>query len=134
MARMLDFRERTQLRKTMYAKPTILILGLLTLLVARGAWGMYEKSVEAKAKRDKALGELQTLEGYATQLNRDISALSTARGQEGQIRDRFMVAKEGERVIVVTDPEKKEAHTITVSEEPPSMMDQWKAAIGGLRP
>ena len=131
---MLDFRERSQLRRTMYAKPTILVLGLLTLLIARGAWGMYEKSVEAKAKRDKAVSDLKELQIYAAQLNQDISSLSTERGQEGQIRDRFMVAKEGEKVFVVTDPEKKDVHTVTVSEESRSLVDQWKAAIGDLRP
>jgi cell division protein FtsB len=104
---MLDFRERNQLRRTLYAKPTILILGILTVLIARGAWGMYTKSTEAKAKRDKATTELQELQKYEAQLNQDISTLSTERGQEGEIRDRYMVAREGEKVIVVTDPDKK---------------------------
>ncbi len=132
MARMLDFRERNQLRRTLYAKPTILILGILTVLIARGAWGMYTKSTEAKAKRDKATTELQELQKYEAQLNQDISTLSTERGQEGEIRDRYMVAREGEKVIVVTDPDKKEVHTVTVSEEPQTRMEQLKAAIGDI--
>lgn len=93
---------------------------------------MYTKSTEAKAKRDKATTELQELQKYEAQLNQDISTLSTERGQEGEIRDRYMVAREGEKVIVVTDPDKKEVHTVTVSEEPQTRMEQFKAAIGDI--
>lgn len=93
---------------------------------------MYTKSTEAKAKRDKATTELQELQKYEAQLNQDISTLSTERGQEGEIRDRYMVAREGEKVIVVTDPDKKEVHTVTVSEEPQTRMEQLKAAIGDI--
>lgn len=134
MTRMLDFRERTQLRKTMYAKPTILFLGVIVLLIARGAWGMYEKSVEASVKRDKAAAELEHLQTYATQLDTDISKLSSERGQEAEIRDRFMVAKDGENVIVVTSAKQNDMHTVTVSEEPETMVDRLKAAVGTLRP
>jgi uncharacterized protein YkuJ len=116
----------------MYAKPTIIILGLLTVLVARGAFGMYQKSDEAIAKRDKALGELQILEVRQKELDEDISRLSSLRGQEEEIRDRFMVAREGEKVIIVASPEKKTTHTVTVSEEeqPVSFVDKMKSAVG----
>lgn len=134
MPRMLDFRERTQLRKTMYAKPTILVVGVIALLIARGAWGMYQKSVEASKKRDKAVAELNQLRTYEAQLNADISKLSTERGQEGEIRDRFMVAQDGEQVIVVTSLKQEEDHTVTVNEDPETMVDKLKAAVGSIRP
>jgi hypothetical protein len=116
----------------MYAKPTILLLGLLTVLVARGAFGMYQKSGEAIVKRDKAMGELHVLEARQRELDEDISRLSSVRGQEEEIRDRFMVAKEGEKVMIVTPPDKKTTHTVTVSEEeqPTSFIDKMKSAVG----
>ncbi len=129
---MLDFRERTKFRRAIYAKPTIILLGLLTALVARGAFGMYQKSDEAITKRDKAVEELRVLEVRQKELDEDISRLSSPRGQEEEIRDRFMVAKEGEKVMIVATPEKKTMHTVTVDEEeqPTSFVDKMKSAIG----
>ena len=133
MAHMLDFRERTKLRRALYAKPTIIILGLLTALVGRGAYAMYQKSQEAIANRDKAEADLLVLETRKKELDLDIARLSSVRGQEGEVRDRFMVAKEGEKVIIVADPAetKNTAHTVVVSEEEPTtFMDKVKSAVG----
>lgn len=128
---MLDFRERSQLRRAIYAKPTILILALLVVLTMRGAWGMYEKNQEATIKRDKALAELSALKAREKQLSDDITRFSTERGQEEEIRNRFMVAKEGEKVIIVTQPEVETEHTVTVTDAPkPSFIDILKAASG----
>ena len=131
MAPLFDFRERSQLRRAIYAKPTIIVLAVLVVITLRGAWGMYQKNQEAAIKRDKATTELVALEIREKQLNEDIARLSTVRGQEEEIRNRFMVAKEGEKVIIVTSPERETEHTVTVTDTPkPSFMDKLKAASG----
>lgn len=132
MLQMLDFRERSRFRRVLYSKPTILVLFVVTILVARGAFGMYQKSEEAIAKRDKAAGELDVLRVREAELRDDIAQLSTERGQEEVIRDRFMVAKEGEKVIIVTDPEAKKVHTVTVTEgeSPQTFVEKIKSAVG----
>ncbi len=131
MVPMLDFRERSQLRRAIYAKPTILALAVLMVITLRGAWGMYQKDQEATIRRDKATAELVLLQIREKQLNDDIARLSTERGQEEEIRNRFMVAKEGEKVIIVTTPERETEHTVTVTDTPkPSFMDKLKAASG----
>ncbi len=131
MVPMIDFRERSQLRRAIYAKPTILVLAVLVVITLRGAWGMYLKNQEAAIKRDKANTELVALETREKELNEDIARLKTERGQEEEIRNRFMVAKEGEKVIIVTTPERDKEHTVTVTDTPkPSFMDKLKAAIG----
>jgi hypothetical protein len=132
MLQMLDFRERTQLRRALYAKPTILLLLLAVLFVARSAWGMYEKSLLAEEKRNTATEELRKLHVYEQQLSADINALSTERGQESAIRDRFMVAREGEKIIVVTDAEKNKVHMITIPEASDTMVGRLKASIGDI--
>ena len=131
MALMLDFRERSQLRRAMYAKPTILLFALLVVLTLRGAWGMYEKNQEANIKRDKAIAELSALKERERELKDDILRLSTLRGQEEAIRNRFMVAKDGEKVIIVTQPEIETEHSVTVVDTPkPTFMEKLKAASG----
>ena len=133
MSRMLDFRERSKMRRIVYAKPTILLLALITIVTARGALGMYQKSREAILKRDKAATELRALESRQRELNEDIARLGSPHGQEEEIRDRFMVAKEGENVIIVADPEgTKTTHTVMVNEEESdqSFLNKMKTAAG----
>jgi len=127
---MLDFRERSKLRRAIYAKPTIILLGIFVLFIARGAWAMYQKSEDAIVKRDSAQENLRVLESRAEELRADIERLSTDRGQEAAIRDRFMVAKEGEKVIIITQPSEKKIHTVTVSDDASTWTAKIKSAFG----
>ena len=114
----------------MYAKPTILMILVIFLLIVHGAWGMYQKSQTAKEKRDKAQAHLHELKSREKELSDDIIDLSTDRGIEGEIRDRFMVAKPGESFIVVVDPEEKKVHTVTVPDDKQSLIGQIMSAVG----
>ncbi len=131
MLRTLDFRERTKLRRALYAKPTILVIVAIAFISLNGAWNMYQKSKEAKANDDKANAALSALQLREAGLRSDIDRLSTPRGQEEEIRDRFMVAKEGEKVIIITPPKDDTVHTVTVPEsDKKSFLDSLKAAVG----
>ena len=129
MAHMLDFRERSRLRRALYAKPTLILLAIVATGVVHASWSMYQKSKEALVKKEKALSELSELEARQAQLSHDITVLSTERGVEAEIRERFMVAKEGEKVIIISEPKEKASRSIVV-EERPSFMDKMKAAVG----
>ncbi len=130
MARMLDFRERTKLRRALYAKPTIIILAIFVLFAGHGAWAMYQKSEEAVVKRDKAQEDLRTLLSRNDELNHDIDRLSSDRGQEAAIRDRFMVAKDGEKVIIVSSPVPEKVHTVTIVDDSPTWQQKIKSTFG----
>ena len=128
---MMDFRERQRLRRVFYGKTMVLVLIFVLALIVRGSWGMYEKSVEAGQKRDKALGELKVLTTREEELSNDISHLSTERGIEEAIRTKFMVAKEGERVIIVNDStDNAEVHRVFVPAPKPSTLDRLLGAVG----
>ena len=129
MAHMLDFRERSRLRRALYAKHTLILLAIIATGVVHASWSMYQKSKEALVKKEKALSELSELEARQAQLSHDITVLSTERGVEAEIRERFMVAKEGEKVIIISEPQEKASRSIVV-EERPSFMDKMKAAVG----
>lgn len=131
MPRILDFRERFKLRKVLYAKPTIIIMAIFVVLILHSAWRMHEKSLDALSKRDKALEELHVLETRKAELETDVARLSSDRGIEEEIRDRFMVAKEGEKVMIVVAPKIDDAHTITVpSDQNSSFLNKIMSAIG----
>lgn len=126
----LDFRTRSRLRRAFYSKPITLILIVVLVVFSRAAWGMYEKSAEAREKRDKAEAMLTGLEAREAELKTDIDRLSTERGIEEEIRMRHMVAKEGENVIIVRDPEAKASHRTIVVPDTPSFWDKAASAIG----
>lgn len=131
MLRALDFKERTRIRRALYAKPTILAILALTFISLSGAWNMYQKSRVAKANDEKATAELAALQVREAGLRSDIDRLSTTRGQEEEIRDRFMVAKDGEKVIIITQPKDDMTHTVTVPEDDKkNFLDSLKAAVG----
>lgn len=131
MPRILDFRERFRLRKIIYAKPTIIIMAIFAVLIFHSAWRMHEKSLDAISKRDKALEELHALETRKAELESDVARLSSDRGIEEEIRDRFMVAKEGEKVMIVVAPKSEDAHTVTVPlEQNSSFLNKIMSAVG----
>lgn len=90
------------MRRFFGSKVAFVLLLVLFLVFAQAAIGMYSKAREAREKRDLAKSELVRLEARETALQAEISRLSSERGVEGELRDRFFVAKEGEKVVVVS--------------------------------
>ena len=129
MAQMLDIRQKARWRRAMYAKPTIIFLFLLLGFILSGTWNMYQKSRLARENVLRANESVANLRGREGTLTKDILRLSTPRGIEEELRSRYMVAKEGEGVIVISDPEKNKVHTITVSE---GKGDENSASVGAL--
>ena len=87
---------------------------------------MFTKANEAKDKRAEAVAELDRLQTRKVELEAQVANLSTDRGIEGELRQRFMVAKGGEHVVVIPDtvPNENESGTIDLD---PSL---WKKFLG----
>ena len=80
------------------------LLGALTTVAARAAWAMYGKFTEAAAADAQSKAELQSLEQQEAQMSAAVSSLSTPRGVEAQVRERYGVEKPGEGVIEILQP------------------------------
>lgn len=126
---MLDYTEKRKVRNVLYSKPAIVVIAFLTLLAARGAWGMYGTFKEADMKRDKAEAELAALLKREEELRRDIERLSSVRGIEAEIRERYMVAKEGEKVMMIVGEEEVRENASPVPPEK-SWWRKFLAAAG----
>lgn len=87
----------------MYSTPVLIFLGVVFLFFASRIWGLYQTNQEAVRKADEARAELHSLEERKTDLEKRVNFLKTERGQESEIREKFMVGKEGEGVILVVD-------------------------------
>ncbi|MCX6735541.1 MAG: hypothetical protein NTZ13_00475 [Candidatus Parcubacteria bacterium] len=101
--KMLDFKEKQKTRRLMYSSPMLVFLAILFVFFASRIWGLYQTNREAVRKANEAKAELRSLEERKTDLEKRVSFLKTERGQESEIREKFMVGKEGEGVILVVD-------------------------------
>lgn len=104
---MIPFQERKKLRKILYAKATLGALFVLSVIVARGAWHVYQKAAIARAERVEAERSLGELISRTKGLGESIDRLKSERGVEEEIRQKFTVARPGEEVVIVVDETSK---------------------------
>jgi hypothetical protein len=73
----------------------------LAIFSAHAAWDMYVKFTVATNGDEAAQTELASLKGQYARVSEAVDNLSTTRGEEGEIRERFGVAKPGEGAIQI---------------------------------
>jgi cell division protein FtsB len=76
----------------------------MMFLAVLAAWHVFVKERDAKRGLDVANSNLAELEARKGDLETKLKALSTERGIEEVIRERFPVAKRGEEVITIVNP------------------------------
>lgn len=79
----------------------VVVLGILFW----GVWGVWGKYDEAKEKKAALANEYQGILEREDLLRTKLSRLSTPRGMEEEIRSKFQVARAGEGVLVLVNPE-----------------------------
>jgi len=116
---MKEYQQRHTLKKLLYSKLSILILGIICLLMLRSVvelYGKYAKVAELKSQSEK---ERISLEQKLNKSQEKTDALYTDRGVEEYVRRTYPVVKQGEGVIVVYEassspvvPERKDVSVI----------------------
>lgn len=77
----------------------VAMLALVAVFAIKGAWGMYTKFAAASEADAAAQVELETLRGQVGQVGASAAALSSDRGVEAGVRERYGVARPGEGQI-----------------------------------
>lgn len=98
---MKEYQQRHTLKKLLYSKLAILILGIICLLMLRSVvelYGKYSKVADLKAESAKERATMQEKLDRSQEKN---DALHTDRGVEDYVRRTYPVVKQGEGVIVV---------------------------------
>jgi len=95
-------------KQSFWHSPLVLIVlfGVLVLFVYNMI-NLIEKERETTKKRNQILSNIETLRNREESLTKDIEKLKTEEGVEETIRDKYQVVKEGERMVVIVDEEKK---------------------------
>ncbi len=95
--------------RLMWRRLFILLFCVLLFVVLQGVWGVYQKEQESRVLREEAEAELRDLRVREAELHSDISSLSTERGMEEVLRERFEFGKESEGVVVIVEPPTQES-------------------------
>lgn len=102
---MREFKKRRS-RRAELLNFSIRLLGALALLgitaiAVRGAWDMYGRLKVASAGQEDAQGQLQVLQAQQAEVTASVGELSSSRGVEALMRERFGVVRPGEGVIQI---------------------------------
>ena len=101
----------------------ILALVGIATVASRAAWDMYGKFTEAAAARAGEESQLQDLQTRYQKIDADVQALSSDRGIEAQVRERYGVARPGEGQINIV----RQTSSTEVLRQEPGLLDKlWQ--------
>jgi len=101
---MATFQQRNDPLRLMWRRVVAVVLLILIAIAVRGAWGVYKKSQESRVLKVEAEATLQDLQTREKELRSEIANLKSDRGVEAELRERYDLAKDGERVVIIVDP------------------------------
>ena len=100
---MLDFYEQRRVKQLLYSKLSLLVLAGVAIFLGFQVFGVWEKERITQERRAESAASLAELTEREEVLTTEIERLSTPRGVEEEIRQKFDVVHEGEEVIVLVD-------------------------------
>ncbi|MBX4209526.1 hypothetical protein KW799_02455 [Candidatus Parcubacteria bacterium] len=100
---MREYQERRRLKRFLHSRYAIAALAVLCLLLTHAVWGAYQKYRKSGDISERIRSDVESLEARQASLSQSINALDTVEGREKEIRDRFGVVKDGERMVVLVD-------------------------------
>jgi hypothetical protein len=105
---MAGFGKKKKITEYLYSKPSIFILGIITVFLAFAVYARFSVERLMEARKLETQLERQELIERKLQLEERVEYLSGDRGIEEEIRKHFDVAKEGEQVVIIVDKEEEE--------------------------
>ncbi|MEX0918884.1 MAG: hypothetical protein WDZ85_02885 [Candidatus Paceibacterota bacterium] len=114
---MRELQENRKWRRLVYSKFSIVLLLIVAAFLANSVWNVYQKNRITAYYREQSESQLAELQTERDRLMAEVARLETVRGREEEIRRNFSVVGEGERVIIVLDPDEPEAPEIKVEEK-----------------
>ena len=100
---MFDFHEKRRIKSVLYSKTTFVLLVMVAILLLTSVYNRLIVAQETKTKLEERKEDLEALEMRAEVLRAKVEYLENERGIEEELRNRFDVAKEGERVVIILE-------------------------------
>jgi cell division protein FtsB len=100
---MLDIQQKRKLRSVMYHRATLGVLSVVVLFFLHSTWSVYQKKRESEKARNLSEQSVTALRQRDSDLKAKIDRLDTTPGIEEEIRLKYSVAKENERVVIIVE-------------------------------
>lgn len=123
---MLEFYEKRKLKRRLYSWPIIALLALPVGYSVFVAWHAYLRERVAHANMLAAVAELERLKEREVTLGKEIDRLSSNRGVEQELRDKYEIGKPGERMIVLVNKEKEQKESSPPIKEKSFFRKVWE--------
>lgn len=117
-----------KVKRLLTSLPAIAVLAVLVVVVGLAAWDMYQTSRETNRTVTRLEKKKQELAARKKAASSAAAALATKRGIEEEIREKFSVAKPGEKVVVLVDKRNSRSSTT------PKQKSWWKEMWSTLWP
>jgi cell division protein FtsB len=113
---MADFKKQPQ--NSFWHSPILLgVLFCIVVVFAYNIVGLAIKERETAKKKALMLDQIDTLHKREQVLSSDIARLKTTEGVEDTIRDKYQVAKPGEKMVIIVDDKALQSNPDTTSSE-----------------
>lgn len=129
---MFDFHEKRKIRRVIYSRYSIGFLLFLALVLGRSVYERFTIEREMAEKLDGRTSELEALKLRAALLETKVEHLKNERGIEDELRSRFDVVKEGERVVILLD-DPKESSVQPLPKSPESKQEKSESFFERLK-
>jgi hypothetical protein len=113
---MREFQVKLRRKHLVYSYPSLLLLGLVTILIIKGTVGIMLKERASAQRVDELQAESLRLQEARDKLNEKISKLQTEEGIKDEIKRKFSVTEEGEQVAIIVDNRVKASSTTSFQE------------------
>ncbi|MFA5838599.1 MAG: septum formation initiator family protein [Candidatus Paceibacterota bacterium] len=104
---MSEFIKKKKYYKILYSRITLLLLMILIVVFLKATWNVYKKEKITRDNLNNAQDELNGIKEREVFLVEQIEKTKTEKGIEEEIRSKFNVVKEGEKVIVIVNEKEK---------------------------
>ena len=118
---MKELRQKQIVKRRMYSTPVLIILLVVTGLIIHSTYKIVQKYRESAGYVDVLKQKANDLAEREIQLKGDITRLGTDEGIDTEIKEKFNVSKEGERVAIIVGEANNSSNTAT------STLHWWKS-------
>ena len=101
---MRDFKKRRVMRSILYSPLTASLLLLAVFFALHAVWNIFTTYQQTKQNYERTYEEHAELLRRKGNIEERVGQLSTERGVEIEIRNKFGFVKEGEEVVIVVEP------------------------------
>jgi cell division protein FtsB len=100
---MREMQKKRKIMAMVYSKSSLFILVIVVILLSRATWGVYQKYNDSERSMLNAKEQAAALESRQKAIETENRRLMTNSGVESELRYKYSVKKDGEKLFIITD-------------------------------